>query len=66
MECQEYVYVGSGFESCCIYKKNFNGFEFWTGKEWSTDKEIYSTLCKQDDNINTIEELTILNGKIMI
>jgi arginyl-tRNA--protein-N-Asp/Glu arginylyltransferase len=59
MECEtakllncEYVYLLGGYEKCCEYKANYSGFEFWTGKEWSTDVELYKTLVARDENIN--------------
>jgi hypothetical protein len=57
-ECQtasilkcDHVYLLGGYESASIYKSNFQGFEWWTGKEWSKDKDLYLTLCNRDDNI---------------
>ena len=40
-----------GYEECSLYKDQFNGFEWWTGKEWSSDKELYQSLCKRDSLI---------------
>ena len=58
MECEtakllncEYVYLLGGYEQCCKYKANYSGFEFWTGKEWSTDIELYNTLVDRDERI---------------
>jgi arginyl-tRNA--protein-N-Asp/Glu arginylyltransferase len=47
----EYVYLLGGYEECCKYKANYPGFEFWTGKEWSTDIELYITLVSRDEKI---------------
>jgi arginyl-tRNA--protein-N-Asp/Glu arginylyltransferase len=59
MECEtakllncEYVYLLGGYEKCCEYKANYSGFEFWTGKEWSTDTDLYKALVTRDENIN--------------
>ena len=46
-----YYYMMGGYEECCIYKSELNGFEWWTGKEWSKDKELYQKLCKRDSLI---------------
>lgn len=54
-----YYYMMSGYENCCIYKSDLQGFEFWTGKEWSKDKELYINLCKRDSSIEIKE-----NGNI--
>lgn len=46
-----YVYILGGYESCCVYKSNHRGFEWWTGSEWSRDVELYKQLCLRDDQI---------------
>lgn len=46
-----YYYMMGGYEECCIYKSQLNGFEWWTGKEWSKDKELYTNLCLRDSAI---------------
>jgi arginyl-tRNA--protein-N-Asp/Glu arginylyltransferase len=53
----EYVYLGGGYESMCIYKSMYQGFEWWTGSEWSKDKEAYKTLCSSDTETKTIYDL---------
>jgi arginyl-tRNA--protein-N-Asp/Glu arginylyltransferase len=47
----EYVYLLGGYEMCCLYKSNYSGFEFWTGKEWSNDIELYRNLVERDEKI---------------
>jgi arginyl-tRNA--protein-N-Asp/Glu arginylyltransferase len=49
----KHLYLLGGYESSSSYKADFKGFEWWTGEEWSPDKELYLTLCKRDDNIRT-------------
>lgn len=44
-----HVYILGGYEKCCLYKSDFYGFEWWTGTEWSTDKELYKKLCLRDE-----------------
>lgn len=46
-----YIYTGEGYYYWGIYKSNKKGFEWWTGSEWSTDKEQYIELCKKDEEI---------------
>ena len=45
----KYVYILGGYEQCCLYKSDFYGFEWWTGSEWSTNKELYKKLCLRDE-----------------
>lgn len=48
-----YTYLLGGYESASAYKADHRGFEWWTGQQWSTDKELYLNLCKRDDHIRT-------------
>jgi hypothetical protein len=48
--CRWY-YVMGGYENASLYKSNHEGFQFWTGKEWSEDKELYIQLCQRDSRI---------------
>lgn len=53
----EYVYLGCGYESMCIYKSMYQGFEWWTGSEWSSDKKAYKKLCETDTSTKDIYKL---------
>jgi hypothetical protein len=56
----KYVYLGPGYETGSIYKANIDGFEWWTGTEWSIDAVEYIRLCKRDSSIKTINQLSEL------
>lgn len=56
----DYLYVGPGYEKCCIYKSYYDSFEWWTGEVWSSDKELYQTLCEIDCTLQTIDDLLAL------
>jgi len=47
-----YIYLMGGYEESCIYKSEFKGFQWWTGKQWSTDIPLYQQLCKRDTNVH--------------
>lgn len=49
-----HVYILGGYEQCCLYKSNFRGFEFWTGKEWSQDVDMYKALVERDEKATVI------------
>ena len=44
----------------CIYKKRYNGFEFWTGKECKTNKTEYDKMCKKDSEVKNFDDLELL------
>jgi len=54
---KDYMYLGMGYENCCIYKSDYSGFEFWTGAEWSNDIEHYKFLCERDSKIEKTKDL---------
>lgn len=47
----KYLYMGPGYEKNSIYKSDVDGFEWWTGSEWSQDIGEYTWLCKRDSKI---------------
>jgi hypothetical protein len=52
-----HLYIGQGYEKNCIYKAKFPGFEWWTGKEWSSNTEQYIKLCERDSTLELISDL---------
>ena len=57
----EQVYIGSAYETSSLYKKNYPGFEWWTGKEWSQDLDHYTWLLQRDSKgVKSIEDLSDL------
>ena len=54
----EYLYIGQGYENGSKYKSQYPGFQWWTGSEWSTDKDRYKKICARDSNINTLQDLS--------
>jgi len=53
----KYYYFSYSYENSSIYKSKYDGFEFWTGRDWCKDKEIYNQLCKNDSNIKDLADL---------
>lgn len=54
---KDYMYLGFGYEKSCIYKSDYEGFEFWTGEEWSDDIDHYKFLCERDSELKSLHEL---------
>jgi hypothetical protein len=53
----QYVYLGPGYERSSVYKADIQGFEWWTGVEWSQDADQYRWLCKRDSKIKQLADL---------
>ena len=50
-------YLSYAYENSSLYKLRYDGFEFWTGRKWCTDKIIYEKLCKNDDSVKDLVDL---------
>ena len=61
-KCKKY-YLSYGYEKSNVYKSRFDGFEFWNGRSWLSDKTLYKKLCEHDTEVNTIEELNAYQKK---
>ena len=53
----EYLYTGPGYERSSIYKADVDGFEWWTGMEWSKDVKKYKQLCRRDSKIRSFKAM---------
>ena len=51
----EYVYLMPAYEKSCLYKADFKGIEWFTGKEWSRDTEQLKELCRRDEQFIVTE-----------
>lgn len=59
----EFLYIGSGYGESAKYKSMAQGFEWWTGEEWSTDRKLYLDLCERDATVNSLHDLSnVLNA----
>lgn len=56
----KHLYIGSGYELGSRYKSYLNGFEFWTGSEWSSDRNRFQSLCRRDASVSTLDDLNTL------
>ena len=56
----KHLYIGPGYDKSSLYKANFKGFEWWSGEEWSKDKNKYLDLCNRDSSIHSLEQLGII------
>ena len=54
------LYLGSGYELGSVYKSTYRGFEWWTGTEWSRNKDKFVKLCQRDSRISKIKDLSNL------
>lgn len=56
----QHLYIGPGHERSSTYKADIPGFEYWTGREWSTNAIEYKNLCIRDSEINDLTQLSEL------
>ena len=54
----KYLYLGPSYENHAKYKSSFLGFEFWTGRKWSSNEAAYNNLLEKDEKISSIQDLT--------
>ena len=54
---KKYIYLGPGYEKSSIYKSKLNNFEWFNGKEWSSNKTVYSELCENDSSLQVTTSL---------
>ena len=53
----DYIYLMPAYEDICIYKSYFQGFEFWDGTRWSSDRDMFIRMCENDSKVNTIKDV---------
>ena len=53
----DYVYLGCIAENAGLYKSNFPGFEYFTGREWRKKDDLIEKWLNNDSNCTTIEKL---------
>ena len=52
-----YYYSSYAYERVCEYKSHYNGFEWWTGREWSRNKELFRDILNKDSDIESLRDL---------
>ena len=53
----KYYYSSYAYENVCEYKSHYNGFEWWTGREWSKNKELFRSLLDKDSKVENLKDL---------
>ena len=51
------VYLCPGYETNCIWKSRFAGFQWWDGSKWQNDRQKYIKLCERDSHLKDIAQL---------
>ena len=52
-----YYYSSYAYERVCEYKSHYYGFEWWTGREWSRNKELFRELLNKDSEVKSLKDL---------
>ncbi len=53
----KHIYLGSSYEEGSKSKCNYTGFEWWTGRFWSRDVNLYKTLATGETKMTTLDDL---------
>ena len=56
MGCK-YMYLGTSYEVSSLKKCEYKGFEWWTGRDWSKNVELYKDLVLGETKMETLEDL---------
>ena len=52
-----HLYMGNSYELASLGKMKWPGFQWWTGRGWSDDKELFSFLLEQESKMKTLDDL---------
>jgi len=52
-----WFYLGESYGKSNAYKSKLPGFEWWTGREWSTDDAVYDQHLKADEFVENLDDL---------
>lgn len=53
----KHLYIGPSYGLSALYKADLAGFEWWTGSEWSTDRDKYRAICERDATVTSLASL---------
>lgn len=56
LEC-DYMYLGTSYEVSSLKKGEYAGFEWWTGRDWSKNSDLYRDLVVGESNMHTMDDL---------
>lgn len=45
---KDFLYLGTCYGPSSVYKTNFDGIEWWSGSDWSTDKKRLKSLARAE------------------
>lgn len=54
---RDYMYLGNSYEKPSLGKSEYAGFEWWDGRKWNQDAELFKLLLKRESEMTTLEEL---------
>ena len=54
----KYMYMGTSYETNSIKKADYAGFQWWDGREWSSNREKYIALCKKETEAKTLMDIS--------
>ncbi len=51
------MHLGASYEVGSLKKSEYSGFEWWTGRKWSENLELYTKLAKRESEMSTMDQL---------
>ena len=58
-----HLYLGVSYEKSAISKSKWPGFEWWNGRYWSDNVEIYKKLLNSDTNTESLKEIELIQNE---
>ena len=53
----KYLHLGTSYEKGSLKKCDMSGFQWWTGRGWSSDVSLYKQLIINESKMNTLDDL---------
>lgn len=54
-----HLYLGNSYELSSLGKMKWPGFQWWTGRTWSEDKDLFAFLLERETRMQTLDDLYV-------
>ena len=52
-----HLYLGNSYELSSLGKMKWPGFQWWTGRVWSDDRDLFAFLLERESSMETLDDL---------